>query len=159
MTDKIISQATLKQLLSYNAETGVFTWVKSGRMAGSLLPHGYLRITIQNKGYYAHRLAWLYCYGQWPAQNIDHKNRQKNDNRIANLREVGQSQNGHNQNVRSNNTSGCKGVSFDTRSKKWASYIMLNRKKLSLGFHSSLASAISARKQAEQKYLTTKDVA
>jgi hypothetical protein len=157
MTDKIISQATLKQILSYDAKTGVFTWLKSGKVAGSLLPHGYLRITIQSKGYYAHRLAWLYCHGKWPAKNIDHINQQKNDNRIANLRDVGQSQNGHNQNVRRNNTSGCKGVSFDTKSKKWAAYMMLNRKKLSLGFHSSLALAVTARKQAEQKYLMIKD--
>jgi hypothetical protein len=49
---------------------------------------GYVQIKISGKLYHAHRLAWLYVYGYMPEKEIDHINRIRDDNRIANLREA-----------------------------------------------------------------------
>jgi len=50
-------------------------------------------IGLLGKRYYAHRLAWLYVYGVWPDGDTDHINRNKHDNRIANLRSCSRSEN------------------------------------------------------------------
>jgi hypothetical protein len=149
MTNKIISQAQLKNLLEYDPNTGEFVWVASKKIAGSLMPHGYIRIVIQKQKYYAHRLAWLYVYGYTPPNSIDHIDRRKNNNRISNLRLATQSENAQNQSLRKNNLSGYVGVSFDKRAKKWSAYIMVKRRKFGLGNYCRLIDAVNARKQAE----------
>ena len=96
----MITQERLKEILDYNPETGDFVWrvtlsnkVVAGSVAGSATSQGYLRITIGETEYRAHRLAWLYVHGEWPKRQIDHINRDKTDNRIANLRDVSASVN------------------------------------------------------------------
>ena len=96
-----MTQEELHQLLDYNPETGEFFWkscpakkIKFGQKAGSICKiHGYVLIGIKKKQYRAHRLAWLYVHGKWPYPEIDHINRVKTDNRIANLREADRSMN------------------------------------------------------------------
>ena len=89
-----LTAARLRELLHYNPETGVFTrktarpGVRAGSVAGSLNKvSGYVWITVCRNANLAHRLAWLYVHGVWPAGVLDHINRQRNDNRIANLRD------------------------------------------------------------------------
>jgi hypothetical protein len=83
----------LREQLRYDAETGVFTRrVESGHacvgdVAGSVHSTGYVRIGIDGWKYTAHHLAWLYVHGVWPSDQIEHINRKRSDNRIANLRE------------------------------------------------------------------------
>lgn len=107
----------LKQKLIYNSETGVFTWkkgrgpVKAGSTAGRLHNQGYIRIAIDYKDYLAHRLAWLYVYGEWPKNEIDHINGVKTDNRIINLRQATREENCRNVKVHKRNRLGIKGVS------------------------------------------------
>lgn len=74
----MITQVGLKAALSYDADTGVFRWtvspcnpVKAGQIAGAKGPKGSSRIEFCEKNYLAHRLAWFYSHGEWPAQ-IDH---------------------------------------------------------------------------------------
>ena len=94
----------LLELLSYDSETGAFVWLKdpssgtkrAGKKAGTLC-NGYVRICIDGKFYYAHRLAWLYVHGCFPTGIVDHANGDKGDNRIGNLRLVSNSQNLQNQ--------------------------------------------------------------
>jgi hypothetical protein len=82
----------LREQLRYDAETGVFTrrvgsgHARAGDMAGTVHSTGYVRISIDGGKYTAHHLAWLYVHGVWPYQ-IEHINRKRSDNRIANLRE------------------------------------------------------------------------
>lgn len=85
----------LKALLEYEPETGAFRWksptnqrIRRGIATGRVGTKGYLYIGIDRKSYMAHRLAWLYVHGHWPLEQIDHINRIKTDNRIANLRDV-----------------------------------------------------------------------
>lgn len=119
---------TLAQVLekySYNPETGVFTRLigipgaSAGTVAGGKNKDGYICIQISGKKVYAHRLAWLITNGEWPSAQIDHINRDKSDNRIANLRIADQSGNTINRDIRSDNTSGVTGVSKFGNAGKW----------------------------------------
>ncbi|MDD0156969.1 HNH endonuclease signature motif containing protein, partial [Shigella flexneri] len=58
-----------------------------GKVAGTI-SYGYNAINIDGVRYFAHRLAWLYVYGEWPKQEIDHIDRNRRNNAISNLRDV-----------------------------------------------------------------------
>jgi hypothetical protein len=89
----MLTQEKLKELVSYDPETGVFKLLKHrhgttrqvGDCLGSLTRHGYLETVIEQKKYYLHRLAFLYMNGKLPDGVIDHRNRNKSDNRWVNL--------------------------------------------------------------------------
>lgn len=131
----------LRDVLAYNANTGDFHWnVKlragappAGTKAGSINSEGYRYIKIDGRQYSAHKLAWLYVYGEWPSKELDHKNRVKDDNRIENLREATISQQRANRFL-SSNTSGRKGVSWNRHAKKWRADIMKAGKRYMLGY-------------------------
>ena len=159
MTTQILNQAKLKELLDYNPDTGDFTnktfrglRAMPGEIAGNLNTRGYIDISIGRRKYKAHRLAWLYVYGVWPTNNIDHINRSKIDNRIANLRDVTQAQNGQNKTKHCNNSSGHTGVVWHKASQRWRARLCVDRKDIYLGQFNDIQSAIDARKQAEAKY-------
>lgn len=83
----MLTQAKLKSLVNYNPVTGEFSRAGHDK-CGTLTYQGYLSIQVAGKRYYAHRLAWFYMTGKWPENEIDHKNRIRNDNRWENLREA-----------------------------------------------------------------------
>lgn len=56
-----------------------------------------------------------------------------------------------------NNTTGVRGVSFETRSQKYRAYISYNKKRFYLGYFTDLDAAIYARNQAEDFYRFDKD--
>lgn len=96
----MLTQARLKELLDYDAETGAMRWraplaprMKAGDTAGCLNSQGYLRVKVEGKNYQGHRLAWLWVHGGWPAAELDHRNGIRDDNRMANLREVTHAEN------------------------------------------------------------------
>ena len=155
----MITQSALKEVLHYNPESGDFTWLKVagrgdivGRLAGGIEVLGYRRIRIFRKMYKAHRLAWLYTYGSFPADQIDHINGIRDDNRLANLRTVTNAENGRNTKMHSDNTSGVVGVHWDKRDEAWRAKISDSGKQLHLGYFKDLVSAVAARKSAELKY-------
>jgi hypothetical protein len=97
-----LTQSRLKELLIYDPDTGIFRRriacgiAVAGSTPGNINAMGYLDISIGCKRYYAHRLAWLYVYGEWPSLEIDHINCDRLDNRISNLRDVTHHQNMNN---------------------------------------------------------------
>jgi hypothetical protein len=98
-----MTQKKLKKIVKYDPETGIFTKIKDGSICGyNPTCKGYGRIYINRLGYYSHRLAWLYVYGEWPKQQIDHINRIRNDNRICNLRDVSPAENMANGGIKKN---------------------------------------------------------
>lgn len=107
----------LREVLCYNPETGVLSWrnttrcTKAGEVAGHVRAIGYRAITIDRVSYYAHRLAWFYVHGEWPKRHVDHKNGDRDDNRIVNLADVTPSYNSHNTTkISPRNRTGFRGV-------------------------------------------------
>lgn len=155
MTNEI-SREDIVKLLSYDAETGVFTWnvsrgtKKAGSIAGKTNNKGYRVISINRHHYGAHRLAYLITYGLWPTYEIDHKNGIKTDNRISNLRDVTRAINKQNtKKSYANNGSGLLGVSFSKRTGRWYSRICVDGKNKSLGFYDSPDKAHAAYMKAK----------
>lgn len=115
----MITQTQLLQLFDYDELSGKFIRKikiqgggNVGTEAGTLTTNGYIGICVDGKIYYAHRLVWLYVYGIFPKQCIDHINGQRADNRLCNLRAVTNAQNSINlQHATKNSTTGFLGVS------------------------------------------------
>ena len=155
----MINQKELKEILDYNSESGIFLWKnivkparkKVGDIAGGLCL-GYVVIGINGKIYRAHRLAWLYIYGAWPNDQIDHINGVKNDNRLCNLRECNQSENNYNRKMPKNNTSGVKGVVFNKPRKKWQVQLKINKQIKWFGLFEDFDLAALVADEARAKY-------
>lgn len=150
----MLTQARLKEVLTYDPDTGVFTRrgisakLGSLRSVGSVTGSvskstGYVRITVDYKGYLAHRLAWLYMTGEWPVI-IDHINGVKSDNRWCNLRECTTAQNACNQPAKITNQSWFKGVC--KVGERWKASIKVNGKSEHIGTFSSPELAAEAYK-------------
>lgn len=158
MAERILTAARLREVLHYNQETGAFTWrvyrgrtAKVGSVAGSLNNRGYIGIRVDGKRYLAHRLAWLYVYGVWPVDEIDHVDGKRTSNQIANLRECSRSENGQNLSIRASSTSGFIGVCFDRERAKWMASIQVNGKLRNLGRFSTPEKASAAYQAAKAK--------
>ncbi len=123
MTIKILSE-----YLSCNPSTGVLTWIKVpgkrsevlGQQAGSVQKNGYRLITIEGIKYQAHKVVWWFVHGIYPDE-LDHRNNQRDDNRLDNLRLCTRSQNNGNQGISSHNTTGFKGIRKGYKGKYTAS--------------------------------------
>lgn len=119
----------LRSLLNYDGETGTFTWRvsrgpnRAGALAGSLRKDDYVDIGIDGRLYLAHRLAWLYVHGRWPAAEIDHRDHDRGNQKIANLRESTRSQNMANARRRRASGSGIKGVSWHRTNRRWVARV------------------------------------
>lgn len=154
----MLTQEELKKRFHYNKDAGVFTYiiscgsVKKGRIAGVKCKNGYLRVRVNKSDYLLHRLAWLYVYGVWPKNQIDHKNHMRDDNRINNLREATNQENAKNQSLLRTSASGVIGVCWKKSLKKWHSRIGIDRKEEHLGYFSDKFEAICCRKSAENKH-------
>ena len=162
MSQTELTAERVRELLSYDPDTGVFrwilpqaTWIEVGDIAGSIHKHtGYRYIGIAGKKYKAHRLAWLYVHGVWPAKQLDHRYGIRDDNRIAELREATNAENAQNRPAPSRNTSGHIGVSWHKIDKKWRAYIHVNRTQIPLGNFDSIEIAVEARAKAKAELHT-----
>lgn len=148
----MLSQNKLKSLLEYDKHTGFFSWkenrqkVKIGDVAGHNSKNGYCYIMIDGKSYRSHRLAWLYVYGGFPKNQIDHINRNKLDNRLENLREASKELNARNKGLRKTNKSGVTGVHWSKRYGKWVAKISALGKNYTIGRYDHFYDAVKARK-------------
>ena len=142
----------VRHWLDYEPETGVLTWrqrpaahVASGSRAGYIKTNGYRGIKICGRLLFAHRIAWLHFYGDWPASQIDHINRRRDDNRISNLREVTSRENHAN---RSNNATGVPGVRWSKAHRKYQARIWVKTRDIHLGYFDDLQLAADVRQKA-----------
>lgn len=178
------NQEYLKEAMTYDSQTGEFFWkrdrpqkhfgsntrslrtfrnnIRSNNVAGSTPsptarnPKPYRIIGLAGVTYKAHRLAWLYHYGEWPDGDIDHIDQDTLNNKISNLRISEEKVNHRNRGMYKNNTSGCNGISFYAPTSKWRPEGQIiqdgKRVRFYLGNHDTLLEAACARKSWEVKY-------
>jgi hypothetical protein len=137
----VFDQATIKEFLSYDPDSGIFTWNRrdlhhfkslnsqsrwnnrySGKIAGSIYSGetGYqcIQIALLGRVLKAHRLAWTYMTGNEPPEQIDHKDQDGTNNKWLNLADA-DGLNSRNQSKRKDNKSGYSGVSWAKGTEKW----------------------------------------
>lgn len=149
----------LRELLHYDPDTGIFTWLvrrgmyPAGTIAGNICKDGRINMNVCNQRGFAHRYAWLYVYGVYPTGVIDHINGDNTDNRIANLRDVTRAGNSQNQrHPRSDCGSGYLGVYKNNKGKgNWQARITTNGKRIGLGTYPTPELAHQAYVEAKRR--------
>lgn len=152
-----LTHERLKQLVSYNPETGLFTRLiatsrstKVGEQIGTIHRSGYIYAMLDYETFSAHRLAWFYVHGKMPKYDIDHINGNKTDNRISNLRDVKMQVNMQNERKpRKTNTSGYLGAYFRKERNKWVALLTVDGKQKRFG-------SFNTPEEAHQEYLRVK---
>lgn len=168
----LLPPKTLLELLRYETETGKLFWrarpvemFKTTRDAAAWntrfaekeafvtkLKEGYLTGIIHYRKYFAHRVIWAMVTGEWPRDQIDHKDHDRANNRFGNLRESSQSENCRNKSRQHSNKSGVTGVHWYKAGGKWAAQIAVDGKQIHLGYFTDKAEAAEARLAAEIKH-------
>lgn len=114
---------------------------------------GYRQIRINKKRYYAHHLIYIYHYGSiQKGMEIDHKDHNRANNEIINLKLVTHKQNGKNCSIPKNNKSGVLGVSWQKTAKKWQVHLAINGKSKYFGLYENIKDAKKAIEKAKKKY-------
>lgn len=117
--------------------------------------NGYARTSSKAPGekrrcVYLHQIVFEHYRGAVPeGHEVDHRNRNKLDCVPKNLRAATYSQQIHNQFVRSNNTSGHRGVNWNRGKSRWESRIMVRGKLIRLGYFENIQDAVEARKKSD----------
>jgi hypothetical protein len=167
-----LDPSSLHAILDYNPDTGKMYWrvrpesmfksLRSARMWNTRYSGretapapggwGYKILSIFSVKHRVHRVAWAMYYGEWPEFEIDHINRNPDDNRISNLRAATSLQNSRNKGEYVNNKSGYRGVTWHKSSNKWMAQIKFNRKNIHLGLFSCPKKAGDAYIKAAKEY-------
>ena len=167
----------LREILRYEPETGKLYWKArpvgmfsdgntsaeanckswntkwSGKEAFTAInDSGYRCGRVFDRMYRAHRVIWAVHYGEWPEGQIDHIDNDRLNNRIGNLREATNSENTRNQGIRKANTSGFKGVSWNSMAKAFHARIGVDGRNTHLGYHATAEAAHAAYCEAAKKY-------
>jgi hypothetical protein len=158
--EKLLLMQRAAEMVDYNSETGAITWRRrdvyvrgwSNKLAGKecgVINTGYRVIAFRfgpSRRFMvmAHRLAWFISFGVMPSGEIDHINRDRADNRIANLRDVSSSMNKRNFARKGNNTSGVPGVNWDKHRGKWFARARVDGRAYNLGRFDELTDADKA---------------
>jgi hypothetical protein len=157
----MITQFDLQRILSYDPSTGVFTWinptsnrVRLNDVAGCLGDDGYLKIQLMGNRYKSHRLAWLYCHGEFPEFELDHIDGVRVNNQLSNLRLATSKQNKENVKLKITNTTGYRGIHWDKSRQKWLAHITHNRKFHNLGRFNDINDALKAVITARNQFFT-----
>lgn len=165
------SQEYLNSVLNYCPETGILTWKNrnedhfkspgafkawntrfSGKKAGSPHSQGYRQVNLDGKVYLAHRVIWTMVHGDLCANDVDHINGNRSDNRLENLRSVSRSVNLRNSATKGAGATGVCGVSLHKATGKYRAYVTVDGKQIHLGFFNGIDSAIAARAEANKTY-------
>lgn len=143
----------IRTALDYDPETGIFKHSTSnsvrpqyrGKVAGTVQYDGYRCIRVKTHRYYAHILAWFYTWGVWPSSQLDHRDTNRDNNAIDNLREATPIQNSVNCKRSKRNKSGFKGVC--AYKGRWLAQASHKMKKIYLGMHDTPEEAYEAYKK------------
>lgn len=157
-TKPLITAEFVRSVLSYNPESGELHWTtdgsgerphKRGDRADKPGSHGYRRVRLQGWQLSAHRLAWLMTHGKMPDGQIDHRDGNRGNNAICNLRDATPQLNSENKRAAySNSKTGLLGVTED-HSGRFMARIFVAGQRRYLGMHDTA-------EQAHQAYLAAK---
>lgn len=164
---KQLTVERLRHLLTYDPETGLFhrrvdviarhgvVIRKAGTPADLKLKSGYRRVIVDGIQCLSHRLAWFYMTGVWPDFEIDHRDKNRANNRWANLRDVTGSVNMQNSSGHRDSKSGLLGAHWDPEKKRWSSKIRVNGVNHYLGrFDTALAAHEAYMKAKAQHHVS-----
>lgn len=156
MADQHLTKEILNFLFDY--KDGQLIWKftlgsksPKGNVAGSLRHDGYIKVGISGKIYLIHRLIFMYHHGYFP-EYVDHINRNRQDNRIENLRAANKSQNCQNAKTPKSNVSGIKNVSWSKKLKKWRVQLRVKRQTINVGYFKDLELAELVAQEARTKH-------
>lgn len=148
------------QILTYDPETGGISLkqeIPGRKNACYRRKDGYIGVTLCGTNYLAHRIAWFLHYGRWPDGFIDHINRDRGDNRIANLRDCSRLENNQNKfGAYKNNSLGAAGVIAQRG--KFRARIRVEGKLISLGYFDTIGAASAAYLDAKKRLHKTVNI-
>lgn len=146
----------VRELFDYDPLTGVLTWKRSGPgrrtnlVAGCPNRIGYLVTRVDGTLLYNHRIVWLLVHGSWPAQQVDHINGVKDDNRLCNLRNASPKTNNENTlRAKRGTFSGVLGATWNARRRCYTAQITSGGVNFNLG-------GFSTPEAAHAAYITAK---
>lgn len=151
-----ISRDRLEELLCYDAATGCFIWRvargnrAAGSPAGTINTDGHRQIRLDGKTYYTHRLIWFWETGTWPLSEVDHRDRNRLNNRFGNLRDATSEQNRFNQSGRPRENGLPHGV-YAAKSGRFRACITFKSRARHIGVFDTVESALAARIVKEQE--------
>lgn len=157
MSPQKLTQAELKEYLSYDPLTGLFTYIKAksgihvGQVAGSINGHGYIIIKIRGQSYHAGRLAFLYMTGAFPKNLVDHIHKIRTDNRWAELQDITNQENCRKKGMNKNNKSGVTGVRWNKKLNKWQVTLRVDGRNKHFGVFVELCDATLAIQKAKRE--------
>jgi len=125
--------------------------LRNGKLVETAHRNGYTVVSYKSLTIPTHRLVWFMHNGYMP-EVVDHKDNDRSNNKIDNLRATDKSGNMKNLSKPANNTSGVKGVCYHNRDKVWQAYIRVDNKRIHLGSFVDKDDAITARREAEVQY-------
>jgi hypothetical protein len=152
----MITVERLREVLTYDPAAGEWHWHttdpgrgrrRASKLAGSVQKNGYRVIRIDRHLYQSSRLAFLYMTGEWPRDEVDHKDGNPANDRWDNLRPATRANNNANVRMQCNNRFGLKGV-LQLPNQKWRARI----KGLHLGCFSTKEEAHAAYCQAARQH-------
>ena len=155
----------LNWLFRYDNESGKLFKIRgsSGKVWNSereITAHngsGYLHVAIADSNglqtmFKVHQLIYYMVSGIESLQVVDHQDGNPLNNRFPNLRLTTESVNSRNKRMRSNNTSGYVGVSWNKQKSKWMAQITIDGKQKYLGYYDSPEEANQARLEYVGKF-------
>jgi hypothetical protein len=153
---KDLTAEYVRQLFDYDPESGFLIHkerhgVKAAARAG-YVNSGYRSVKIHQVSYLEHRIIWLWVAGEWPENDVDHKDLNKTNNKWLNLRPATRMQNVANGPARTRKYGTLKGAFFHKRWGYWRSAIRVDGKLLSLGNFKTELEAAKAYEAASIKH-------
>lgn len=148
----------LNELFTYEPLTGDIRWksipanfrrAKVGDIVGTIGARGYLIVGVDRVQYLSHRIIWKMVTGADPADQVDHADTNRLNNRWLNLRDATNGPNRWNTGLAKNNSSGVKGVA--QKGVGWVAYISAGKGQQRLGYFRNKSDAIAARLKAAEE--------
>jgi hypothetical protein len=143
----MLTQKQIKETFYY--KDGQLFWninggpsIVKGSPVGTKNSEGYLQVKYGGKTYKVHRLIYMLHHDDIP-EKVDHRDTNRLNNRIKNLRPATAEQNMQNRNAPSTNTSGFKGI--DKFSGKWRARVVVDGNRHTIGLYDTAEEASKAR--------------